>query len=117
MAADNEWEPLAIDGALDHVERFEHELALDGNVVLKFWLHLPKSVLEKRLASDDSLVGSLPLSGRPRHLSMRYDDSRLFVSNFVTPPIPGESTTVVDVASPIVSIARFAAPKLPYSSG
>jgi hypothetical protein len=30
---------------------------------------------------------------------MRYDDSRLYVSNFVTPPIPGESTLTVDVAN------------------
>jgi YVTN family beta-propeller protein len=55
--------------------------------------------VEKRLAADDSLVGSLALSGRPRHLSMRFDDSRLYVSNFVTPPIPGEHTLAVNVAS------------------
>lgn len=57
------------------------------------------AMLEKRLAVDDSLLGNLQLSGRPQQVSMRYDDSRLFVSNFVTPPIPGESTLTVDVAN------------------
>ena len=55
--------------------------------------------LEKRLAFDDSLVDTLQLTGRPQQISMRFDDSRLYVSNFVTPPIPGESTLSVDVAS------------------
>ncbi len=50
MAVNEQWAPLEMDGALEHVERFERELALDGTVLLKFWLHLPKSVLEKRLA-------------------------------------------------------------------
>ncbi len=50
MAVDEDWDQLELDGALDHVERLERELALDGSLVLKFWLHLPKQVLEKRLA-------------------------------------------------------------------
>jgi polyphosphate:AMP phosphotransferase len=45
-----EWSELEYDGVLDHVERFERELAEDGALVLKFWLHLPKKVLAKRLA-------------------------------------------------------------------
>jgi len=53
--------------------------------------------LEKRSSLDDSLVASLDLSGAPRHLAMRFDDSQLLVSNFITPPIPGESTLAVDV--------------------
>ncbi|MBK7950738.1 MAG: NPCBM/NEW2 domain-containing protein [Deltaproteobacteria bacterium] len=55
--------------------------------------------VEKRLAATDALVGSLALSGRPRHVSIRNDDARLLVSNFITPPIPGESTLTVDVAA------------------
>ncbi|MFO0688814.1 MAG: NPCBM/NEW2 domain-containing protein [Myxococcota bacterium] len=54
--------------------------------------------LEKRQSTNDALVASLALSGRPRHLSIRPDDSRLFVSNFITPPIPGENTLTVNVA-------------------
>ncbi len=34
---------------VDRVERFEQAMVDDGAVVLKFWLHLPKEVLEKRL--------------------------------------------------------------------
>lgn len=53
--------------------------------------------IEKRSSLDDALVASLDLSGAPRHLAMRFDDSRLLISNFITPPIPGESTLSVDV--------------------
>nr|MDJ0851574.1 polyphosphate:AMP phosphotransferase [Myxococcota bacterium] len=53
MAVDEDWDPLELDGALDHVERLERELALDGSLVLKFWLHLPKKVLEKRLVKAE----------------------------------------------------------------
>jgi polyphosphate:AMP phosphotransferase len=41
---------LELDGGIDHVERFERLLAEDGTLVLKFWLHLPKAELKKRLA-------------------------------------------------------------------
>ena len=34
-----------------------------------------------------------------RHLSMSGDGSRLYVSRFVTPPLPGESTAVVQTQS------------------
>ncbi len=57
------------------------------------------AVLEQRLALDDSLVESLQLSGRPQQVSMRFDDSRIFVSNLVTPPIPGENGLAPDVAN------------------
>ncbi|MEZ4330284.1 MAG: NPCBM/NEW2 domain-containing protein [Myxococcota bacterium] len=55
--------------------------------------------LQKRDAANDGLVSSLALGGRPRHLSITPDDAKLLVSNFITPPIPGESTTSVDVAN------------------
>ncbi len=57
------------------------------------------ATLQKRQGSNDALVSSLPLSGHPRHISIKSDDSKLFVSNFITPPIPGESTLSVNVAS------------------
>jgi YVTN family beta-propeller protein len=57
------------------------------------------AIVQKRQASDDALVGSLALTGRPRHISIRNDDSRLLVSNFITPAIPGESTLTVTVAA------------------
>ncbi len=56
-------------------------------------------VVEKRSVSDHSLLSSLVLDGRPRHLSITSDDSRLLISNFITPPIPGESTSTMNVAA------------------
>ena len=34
---------------IDYIKSFEHELVTDGAVLLKFWLHLPKKALKKRL--------------------------------------------------------------------
>ncbi|MFK7794194.1 MAG: Ig-like domain-containing protein [Gammaproteobacteria bacterium] len=53
--------------------------------------------MEARNATDHAVIGSTLLSGTPRHITMTYDDSRLLISNFITPPIPGESTANVDV--------------------
>ncbi len=76
-----------------------HGIVFSGDGVHYFVVLEALATLEKRLAIDDSLVGSLTLSGRPRDVSMRYDDSRLFVSNFVTPPVPDEHTLAPDVAN------------------
>jgi len=57
------------------------------------------AAVQKRFGINDALIGSRMLPGRPRHISMRPDDSRLYVSNFITPPIPGESSLAVDVAA------------------
>ncbi len=35
---------------LDHISRFEETLVAEGALLLKFWLHLPKKELQKRLA-------------------------------------------------------------------
>ena len=76
-----------------------HGIVFSGDGVHYFVVLEAAGAVEKRLASDDSLVTALPLAGRPQQVSMKYDDTRLYVSNFVTPPIPGESTTVVDIAN------------------
>jgi len=34
---------------IDHIRRFEEHLVNDGTLLLKFWLHLPKNELKKRL--------------------------------------------------------------------
>jgi polyphosphate:AMP phosphotransferase len=39
--------------AIDHIRRFEEELVVDGALLLKFWLHLPKKALKKQLAKAD----------------------------------------------------------------
>lgn len=54
-------------------------------------------VIEKRNASNHQIITSALVSGVPRHLAITYDDSRLLVSNFITPPIQGESTDAVSV--------------------
>ena len=56
------------------------------------------AILEKRSAANHLVTASVQLTGTPRHIAITYDDSRLLVSNFITPVAPGESTAVVDVA-------------------
>lgn len=55
--------------------------------------------LQKRSSTTHALITSLQLSGKPRHIAMKYDGSRLLVSNFITPPVPGESTATPDMDS------------------
>jgi len=62
------------------------------------------AALEKRLVSNNNLAAALSLSGTPRHLSMAFDDSRIYVSNFVTPLLPGEDSTTVDVTSGLAEV-------------
>jgi YVTN family beta-propeller protein len=76
-----------------------HGLVFDSTGTHYFVVLEALARVEKRLAIDDTLVDSLVLSGAPRHVSMTWDDTRLLVSNFITPPIPGESTLTVDVAN------------------
>jgi len=58
-----------------------------------------RAELQKRSTADHSLLASVPLSGTPRHLAITMDDSQVLVSNFITPPIAGESTSIVDFSS------------------
>ena len=53
--------------------------------------------VQQRDASTHAVINSVQLTGKPRHLSMTPNDGQLLVSNFITPPVPGESTTTVDV--------------------
>ncbi|MEM7084224.1 MAG: PA14 domain-containing protein, partial [Pseudomonadota bacterium] len=55
--------------------------------------------IEKRSTSSHAVLASLSLSGTPRHVAMRFDDAQLLVTNFITPPVPGEATANVDVAN------------------
>jgi YVTN family beta-propeller protein len=45
--------------------------------------------------SSGSVLGSLDVGPNVRHLAMTGDGSRLYVSRFITPPLPGESTASV----------------------
>lgn len=53
--------------------------------------------VEMHNTNQHTLLGRLQLSGHPRHLAMAFDDSRLLVSNFISPPVPGESTATIDI--------------------
>ena len=55
--------------------------------------------LHKRSTADHSIEATVALSGTPRHLAITRDGSQVLVSNFITPPIEGESTDVVDLDS------------------
>lgn len=55
--------------------------------------------LQKRDASTHTLIDTEQLSGRPRHVSMSYDSALLYISNFVTPPLIGEATAIINLAS------------------
>ena len=60
---------------LDHVERFEHALVDDGALLLKFWLHLPKRELKRRLKqgrrNDAAALRTDPVD---RRLYQNYDE-------------------------------------------
>ncbi|WP_181902246.1 discoidin domain-containing protein [Thalassotalea euphylliae] len=53
--------------------------------------------LEQRNSADNSVIKQLKLPGAPRHLAMSYDDSKLLVSNFISPFVAGEDTDNIDV--------------------
>ncbi len=50
-------------------------------------------------ATTDVVVASLNLGVRPRHLAMSANGDAIYVSRFITPPLPGESTAVVDTTT------------------
>ncbi|NNC55660.1 MAG: DUF1929 domain-containing protein, partial [Pseudomonadales bacterium] len=62
------------------------------------------AILQRRNASNHSVTGSVSLPGVPRHISMRFDDSRVLVSNFITPPIPGEHSSTLNTAAAAAQI-------------
>jgi YVTN family beta-propeller protein len=46
-----------------------------------------------------ALLGSASVGANPRHLSISADGASVYVSRFVTPPLPGESTAAVTTTS------------------
>jgi YVTN family beta-propeller protein len=47
--------------------------------------------VEKRVPATGAVVGTAALSGHPRHLAVTNDGATLYVTNFITPPLPNES--------------------------
>ncbi len=50
--------------------------------------------VDKRTRSTGALSASAALSGKPRHLAVSADGQTLYVTNFVTPPLPGEDDQI-----------------------
>lgn len=46
-------------------------------------------------AVSGAQLGSVDVGANPRHVSVTGDGSTVYVSRFITPPLPGESTTLV----------------------
>jgi YVTN family beta-propeller protein len=55
--------------------------------------------LLKMDAASFAVLGNLAVGANPRHLAVSADGSRVYVSRFITPPLPGESTAVVQTAT------------------
>lgn len=51
--------------------------------------------LRKIDVATSSTIGTLAVGNHPRHLSISGDGNTVYVSRFITPPLPGESTAVV----------------------
>ncbi len=71
-------------------------IAADGNAYLS--LEATGQVL-KLNGSTGATLATLAVGARPRHLAVSGDGTRLLVSRFVTPPLAGEGTAVVDTSS------------------
>ncbi|MCR9261583.1 MAG: polyphosphate:AMP phosphotransferase [Pseudomonadaceae bacterium] len=48
-----EWTKAQFERAAEHISRFEQQLVDDGTLVLKYWLHLPDDILQKRLKAAE----------------------------------------------------------------
>jgi YVTN family beta-propeller protein len=55
--------------------------------------------VEKRAPDTGAVLGSAALSGRPRHLAVSADGASLYVTNFITPPLPGEDGAAIDMSA------------------
>ena len=62
------------DRRLSHMTRFEQALVDDGALVFKFWIHLPKDQLKKRLKKARKHEGSSRLNALDAAIYERYDE-------------------------------------------
>jgi polyphosphate:AMP phosphotransferase len=62
------------DRRLTHMTRFEQALVDDGALVLKFWIHLPKDQLKKRLKKARKHEESARLNALDTAIYERYDE-------------------------------------------
>lgn len=81
-----------------------HGIVFNGSGTEYYVVLEATAKVEKRDALTHAVIASVQLTGAPRHIAMKFDNSRLLVSNFITPPIPGESTAVVDMLGAVAEV-------------
>jgi len=86
-------EELDFERGIESIEGFERELAQDGTLLIKFWLHLPKDVLEKRLKkAKKSPEEGWQIETRDWEVLENYDEGLALVEQVVrrtnTPDAP-----------------------------
>ena len=58
-----------------------------------------------KLSAAGAMQATLSLPGTPRHLALSANGSRLYVSRFITPAMPGEATALVNTAAGAAEVA------------
>ncbi len=76
-----------------------HGLAFSPTGSHAFVVLEAKGQLLKLNPSTGAQVGFTNIGNHPRHLSINADGSRIFVSRFITLPLPGESTVNIDTST------------------
>jgi len=68
---------VELDRRVQHIQAFEKALADDGALILKFWLHMPKKALKKRLRQAQKRPGrAWRVLKEDRLILKHYDDVR-----------------------------------------
>ena len=76
-----------------------HGIVADAAGEAYFVVLEARALVQKRDALSHAVLGELALTGTPRHASLTYDDSTLLVTNFITPPVPGEDSAELDIGN------------------
>ena len=83
-ALEGDIEELDFERGIEYIESFERELARDGTLLLKFWLHLPKDVLQRRLKkARKSPEGHWQIETRDWEVLRNYDEGLELVEQLV----------------------------------
>jgi len=74
----------AFDRGVETIRNFERQLAQAGTLVLKFWLHLPKKALKKRLAkAKKSPEKNWEIDERDWEILQNYDEGQALVEQVI----------------------------------
>lgn len=83
---------------LDHASQ-PHGLAFSPGLNQAFVVLEAKGTLIKFDTSNKTESGRVDLGKHIRHVSVNHNTTQVFVSRFITPPLPGESTANVDTST------------------